>query len=406
MSTPFVNQHLSVSRLKLLERCALAFYFQYVSPGERESRGGAPEFGTILHAALERTYQWIVGKEFSGPFPTDELIRAYQEAWQEGKLTGVHTFQEGLHLLRSYARSHPVVNHWDILAIEQEFNINLGGYTVNGFIDRVDRLGPRSIAIVDYKSNRLLFTREELEGDLQMSMYGIVARRLYPWAERISFVFHMLRHDTHQGTERTAQELDDAAGYVIALGTQSETQDREWLPTLNPLCGYCDHRRRCPAYAQALAGKHEVTAVENWEDWEEIARKRETYAALAKLMYRRKDELDAVIRAKIEQDGEFEAAGSRYRYISGGTSVTYQEEEVVRLFAAYGIPPDQTLRGIRILDPGAVEAFREEVSKTLPRVLSEMLKASLDTMGDRVPNAQRLISSPVKKVGTAKKVAS
>ena len=131
MSNPlaiaFKNEHLSVSRLKLFEQCELAFFFKYVSKGDVEPRGVAADFGTCLHAALETLYTWVIREEYEGLFPIDRLVASYKEAWQASELVGVALFQEGLQILRSYAKQYPTVDHMTILDVEREFNIDVGG---------------------------------------------------------------------------------------------------------------------------------------------------------------------------------------------------------------------------------------------------------------------------------------
>ena len=84
----FVNAHLSVSRLKAYEQCARSFYYRYVDKGPVAPREVAPELGTVLHAAIERAYQWILSEQYDGPFPETELIGFYREVWQASDLTG------------------------------------------------------------------------------------------------------------------------------------------------------------------------------------------------------------------------------------------------------------------------------------------------------------------------------
>lgn len=405
LAIAFKNEHLSVSRLKLYEQCELSFFFRYVDKGDTEARGVAADFGTVLHAALQLVYEWIIREEYEGLFPIDRLVASYKEAWQASELVGVALFQEGLQILRSYAKQYPTVDHMTILDVEREFNIDVGGFTVNGYIDRVDKIADDHIAIVDYKSNRALFTRDELETDLQMSIYGLAARKLYPWAKRVSFVFHMLRHATPQGTQRTAQEIDDAAGYVVALGKRSEEPRKpdEWTPTLNANCSYCDHRRRCPLYAKVLANKYEVTKVANTDDFGEVATVREELHKLAKILYAKKGELDDLIRAKITREGEFDAGGYHYRYISGGTEKTYNPASVIRAFGEVGVPAETVASRVLVVDNAAVEALRLDVvgSGTLDRPKAMILNATLEGIAHVEPRTPKLDSRAIK---TAKKV--
>lgn len=400
----FKNEHLSVSRLKLFEQCQRAFFYRYVSKGAVEGRGNAADFGVVLHAALEIVYRWILDEMHEGLFPVDVLLEGYRAAWSVSGLTGVALYQEGLQILRVYAASHSIVDHMAILDTEREFNVDVGGFVVNGYIDLLEKAGPEHVRVVDFKSNRKLFSQDELETDLQMSVYGLAVRSLYPWAKKVTFVFEMLRHDQRQGTERTAKEIDDAAGYVVALGKRSEslgTREEAWTPTLNSNCSYCDARRRCPEYARALSGQYEVTKVQNTADFAEVAVVRETLAKLAKVMYGKKGELDDLIRAKIDHEGEFEAGGFKYRMISGGSTKTYAPSSVLQTFAGVGMSVEEVARRVLKVDPKAVEVLRLEMLDKLDRSKGHILTATLEGLAQMDPNAPRLDSREVK---TAKKV--
>ena len=65
----------------------------------------------------------------------------------------------------------------------------------------------------------------------------------------------------------------DALAYVETLGRQTETAT-EYPARLNSNCSYCDHRKQCPTYADALKGKREFI-VEDLADLEGVARERE-----------------------------------------------------------------------------------------------------------------------------------
>lgn len=403
LAKEFRNLHLSVSRLKLLEQCALAFFFRYVDPGPVEPRGEAAAFGTVLHAALELVYRWVVETEYEGAFPLDQLEGAYREAWAAAELTGVALYQEGLDILRTYAKSHATVSHWNILAVEHEFNIEVGGslgsgsgFVVNGYIDRVDRIGADHIAIVDYKSNRMLFYEDELQSDLQMSVYGLVAREFWPWAKRVSFVFHMLRHDVHQGTTRSAQAIDDAAGYVATLGRRSEDTSQAWPATLNPNCGYCDSRRRCPTYKAALDGSHEVPKVGKLADFAEVCATREELHVLAKLAYARKAELDDLIKARLAHDGEFTVGAHHYRTINQSRLSYPNPAAVADAFAAAGVSRREVFEKVLVVDKDAVEALRVETTAALATQPARLLKATLEAAAERVPLSPKLDSHKVK----------
>jgi hypothetical protein len=185
---------------------------------------------------------------------------------------------------------------------------------VVGAIDRVDRLGDgTTIRVRDYKTNRLLFSRAEVAESLQLSIYALAARELWPWAERIELQYDMLRHDLALRSSRTSEELDAARRYVEAVGERSES-DAEFAPRLSARCVHCDHKEQCAAYGGALAGKRTAVAADDG-DLEAVAREREEVACIAKAAYARKEHLEQVLKAGLESREHLDLAGVRYEVV-------------------------------------------------------------------------------------------
>jgi len=346
-------------------------------------------------------YLWIVREEYVGVLPVDRLLGFYAEAWRTTELANVGLYQEGVQILRAYAQSQPEIDHMAILDVEREFNIDVQGFTMNGYIDRVDKLGDEHIAIVDYKSNRMLFSQSELDADLQMSIYGLAARVLYPWAKEVSFVFHMLRHNVKQAAPRTVETIDDAAGYVAALGYRTETS-KDFLAQLNPNCGYCDHRIRCGAYKDAIAGRSMILKATDMTDLTSVAAEREQVARLAKMMYARKEELDSILKKKLATDtDEMVLAGTIYK-IQNAFTTTYEQEAVVRIFAGLGYKPEEVRARIAGVDKDKVEELRVEAAGKIDRAKGILLKASLEAIAQKKPLTPKLQAYPDK---SSKKVS-
>ena len=148
-------------------------------------------------------------------------------------------------MIRSFVQSQGVVNARNILAVEQEFKFEAGRFQIMGFIDRVDVIDEETIEIVDYKTNRMLFTRDEVDNNLQLSLYEIAARELWPWVKNVRLSFEMLRHGIRMTTERTPEELLRALYYAESVGEMTEAAT-EFPAKLNSNCVYCDHRKQCP----------------------------------------------------------------------------------------------------------------------------------------------------------------
>lgn len=413
--TTFVNQHLSVSRLRLFEECPRAFYFRYVEKDKDPipENTDAPDFGKVIHAVLEGYYlEDVLLEGYSGPIETEKLLGRYRTLVRDGYhelapglVADLTAYQEGLQILRTYARSHPFVDHMVTLDVEREFRLPVGRTSILGYIDRVEKVDDETVRIIDYKTNRRLYRREELEDDLQMSVYGWAARVLYPWARKVEFEFEMLRFDARQRTVRTLEQLDDVSGYVEDLGGRTETEEK-WPAKLNPNCSYCASRRRCDAYERALKKGHEVTRASK-DDIDGLVEEREAVARIAKVAYARQKEIDDVLKARLDrtESGEFIAGGKRITFVAQSTT-TYPRS-VVDTFVRYGrsavgidLSQDAVEKRLLRVVPREVEALLDEVVTKIPeRSVGDamLLKATVDGLVHKEPTTPKLDVRPVKK---------
>ena len=378
--TGYKNEHLSFSRLSRFETCPLSYKLHYID--KRQPEPGLPlRFGKLIHAVLERLVREAVDDERSGPLSEERALAVYRDAWTAEGLAGVDVFQEGLEILQRFVRDQGVLEHRDVLAVEKEFRLPIGPFTVLGYIDRVDCLDGETIEIIDYKSNRQLFARDEVDSSLQMSLYDLAARRLWPWVKKVKLTFWMLRHGIRQQTDRTPEQLDAARAYVETLGKQTETAT-QYPPRLNTNCSYCDHRSNCPAYADALKGKREFLC-EDLADLEAVAREREEVARLAKALYARKDELEGILKTHLKDKDQLVLGGVRYRMYAT-TTLDYPIEPTLTLLGdVTGLTREELLGKLGAIDKKALDALVKSLGKKLDKPRVSLLKAELEAHADK-----------------------
>ena len=374
MSAPkFVNKHLSYSRLSKYETCPYAFKLAYID--RRRSEPGVPlKFGKTIHATLEQLVREHVANERPEPLSRGRCTELFQAAWAKEGLTGAGLFQEGLEMLGGWICDQGIVDHRDVLAIEKEFRLPVGAFTVLGYIDRVDCVDDKTVEVIDLKTNRVLYTRDELDSSLQLGLYAIAAKMLWPWAKRVKLTFHMLRHGIRQSTERTDEQLQGVLRYVETLGRQTEAAT-EFPPRLNTYCPWCDFRKDCPAYADALAGKRELIC-EDSSDLEAVAREREEVASMAKILYARKKELEDVLKAHLDREGEMVLGGKQYRLFTTAR-LEYPFEPTLQVLAGQtGLSRDELVAQVATIDKKAMDKLVKEAAPD--RAHARMYKLELD----------------------------
>ena len=369
------NEYLSFTRLSRFESCPLSYKLHYLDKHQPEP--GLPlRFGKLIHAVVERLVREAVDDERSGPLAEDRALALYREAWTAEGLVGVDVFQEGLEILQRFVRDQGVLEHRDVLAVEKEFRLPVGPFTVLGFIDRVDWVDDETVEIIDYKTNRQLFSRDEVTASLQLSLYQAAAQRLWPWAKKVKLTFWMLRHGLRQETSRTPEEIRVALAYVETLGRQMEAAS-EFPPRLNSNCSYCDHRASCPAYADALRGKRDFLC-ENVTDLEAVAKEREEVARLAKILYARKGELERILKTHLQEKDELVLAGVRYRMFHAETLDYPIEPTVEKLARSTGKSAPEILAAITTVDHKALDGLLRALAKDTDKSHVALLKAELE----------------------------
>lgn len=371
---------LSFSKLSRFETCPLSYKLHYLD--RLTSEPGVPLlFGSAVHAVLEGLVREHMHEERVGALPEERAAELWQEAWAKSGMSGIDVFREGLDIVHRFVREQGLLEHHDVLAVEKEFRIEVGGFNVLGYLDRVDRVDDETVEVIDYKTNRQLFTREETDASLQMSLYHLAAQELWPWAKKVRLTFWMLRHGLRQTTERTADDIESTRRYVETLGT-TINKAREFPAKLNSNCVYCDHRKHCPTYADALQGKREFIC-EDKGDLEAVAKEREEVARLAKVLYARKGELEGVIKTALKEHDELVLGGVRYTMFKTSKTEYPLDRSLAVLAEATGLARGELLDRIVSIDNKALEALLKELGKSLDRPRLNLLKAELDAIADK-----------------------
>ena len=377
---PFVNKHLSYSRLSRFETCPLSFKFHYIDKAQSEP--GVPlRFGKAIHAVLEDLVREHMQQERTGPLSEERALELLRKAWAAGDLSGIELFQEGVEMLQAFVRDQGELDHKDVLAVEREFRLKVGRFTVLGFIDRVDWVDDETVEVCDYKTNRMLFYRGEVDSSLQMSLYHLAAQQIWPWVKNVRLTFHMLRHGIRMRTQRTPEQLEAALAYVETMGGMTEAAT-DFPARLNTNCVWCDHKQHCPAYADALKGKREVIC-EDLDDLETVAREREEVARLAKVLYARKGELEDVLKAHLQDQDELVLGGVKYRMFNTARVDHPFEPTLKVLQDATGLGRDELVGRLAAIDKKALDKLLKELGKSTERARVRLVKTELEAVANK-----------------------
>ena len=250
---------LSFTQISLYQSCPWCYKLQYID-GLKSKDKWYFSFGTTMHRCLEYFY-----KVSTPPPPSrQELLRFYEQNWLA---EGYETPEEesrykdyGREILTRFCEIHRVDFRMPV-AVERAFYIDINGVRLRGFIDRVDKLESGGLSIVDYKTNKELFTAEDIESDLQLTLYQLAAGLTWQLPVERLTLYHLRSNTACSCPPRDEARLEQARRLVLDV---AENIVKEKFPAIeNQFCP-CDFPEHCPYY------RHQYLAAAPGPDRQEL----------------------------------------------------------------------------------------------------------------------------------------
>ncbi|MBW9208899.1 PD-(D/E)XK nuclease family protein [Mumia sp. zg.B21] len=247
---------LSPSRAADFMTCPLLYRFRVVDRLPEEPSADAVR-GTLVHAVLEELFDAPPGER------TLERARALVgPAWarlQEAEPEVAALFDDGDALAEWLSTAGDLLMSYFVLEdprrlepAEREKYVETvidGGLLLRGYVDRVDVAPTGEVRVVDYKTGRAPRQVFEAKAMFQMKFYALVMWRTTGTVPTLLQLMYLgneeiLRYSPDEAdllaTERKLRALWAAIERASTTG--------EWRPHKSPLCGWCDHKARCPEW--------------------------------------------------------------------------------------------------------------------------------------------------------------
>lgn len=236
----------SPTRLKTFLACPMMYRLEYVDKvGKFYHRARAGyTFGSTLHQTLQNFHE----AGGSAAVSATDLVANLDMTWQsQGYKDAAHEQEhreEAARILETYhAISETRVDTTRTFLTEKMLKWDMGPFVLTGRIDRIDEhLSDGALEIVDYKSGRMSVSEEDVKGALAMSVYQLLAQRL--WPERsVSATIHALRGGVTATVSYTEDEFaqleEDLRGLgLLILETDHEAARPVPLPDVCPTCDF------------------------------------------------------------------------------------------------------------------------------------------------------------------------
>jgi len=234
---------LSYSQISTYESCPLSYKLQYIDRLEPKAKWYF-SFGDTLHKCAEYFF-----KARLPSYPTlEELLSFYESNWKSEGWDSIEdetsNMMHGEQILRDFWE----INSRDFkvpLATEKSFVVDIEGVKLRGFIDRLDKLATGGLAIIDYKSNKELFTRDYVEDFFQLTLYQLACQRMWNMPIERLILYHLRSNTPVSCGPRSREKLEEASNIVISVAEniaagRFPAKENQYCP--------CDFPEHCPYY--------------------------------------------------------------------------------------------------------------------------------------------------------------
>ncbi len=236
---------LSYTQISLYQSCPLSYKLQYIDKLKPKGKWYF-SFGSTLHTCAEYFFKVRVPP----PPSLEKLLQFYEKSWlsegYESAEEEANYKASGREILSRFREIHSPDFRMPV-AVEKMFYIDIDGVKLRGFIDRVDKLNSGGLSIVDYKSNKELFTTDDLEKSLQLTLYQLAVEQMWYLPVEKLTLYHLRSNTPVSCKSRDKTRLDEARHLVLEV---ADGITKKRFPAVENQYCPCDFTEHCPYYKQ------------------------------------------------------------------------------------------------------------------------------------------------------------
>ncbi len=248
----------SHSRLSTYENCPMAYRYRYI---DRIKLEGAPEgieafMGSRVHETLEKLYRDLL---LSRQTTLDDILAYYDDIWHKSWNENVAVVKEGYTPENYYATGARAIKDYFVryspfddsktIGIEMKVHVDIDGYRLLGYIDRLSETEDGHYQIRDYKTSGTLPTQEAMDRNRQLALYQMGLYDMRGDVEDVDLIWHYLVFDKEIRSKRTEEELNALKCETVQLiQTIEKAEEEAAFPAKESiLCRWCEFQAICPS---------------------------------------------------------------------------------------------------------------------------------------------------------------
>lgn len=261
-----IPRSISATSLEVAALCVARWKAEHYERGQG-MKGDAASVGIVCHGALEEFVRAVFVRK-DGAWEWELLEKYFHETYDKifGPDRTLPFYEDAKTILLNWFMRDDIYDYLcsvKILSLESKNSFGVKGtdpatekkveVPFNYVMDRVDRISPTEIKVVDYKTNRHALTEAQLRRKKQARYYALAIQIVFPKTERITVEFDFLRHHPVSTVFTREDNIITWRELVRSLQQILNTPEDRAPETLNPMCGYCIRKASCATLASNIA---------------------------------------------------------------------------------------------------------------------------------------------------------
>lgn len=382
------NIKLSATRINTFLSCKQKYWFNYY---DKLPKVANPAFklGIAVHESLELAGSIWKSKEKFMKTDIKKILKKYDEISVREGMEDMEVKDEGKNLVKK--RLNSFLAGRKIIGLEIKFGFwgKDGGKDVTsklgvpliGAIDKVEEYNDDTVLIVDYKTSKTAPTVGQMKTDIQLSLYDLVARQLFPQYKRIILSLDLLKSNVLY-TYRTDDQRNEFENYLKEVYDQMLVLKPEKVKaTLNVFCPWCDFKDYCSTYQRACKkSDYNFLPIMKYSD-QELVSEWEDVRSVKKILENRERELSMVMMEKIKRNNKNVNGSDKSVYIRQNSRTNFDLDTVLRIVPEDDFPSlvrlnDKAVKTYMDLSPSVKETILETATTnyTSPFLASRKIK--------------------------------